>query len=625
MAVHVEGIGGSGKGVVNLLEFFRQAAAIVGQPAPQFSLVAIDQDAGGLWADIQCHRPVLAGQGTFANAIGALTPRDLSAAQLLFTEAELRTDVTQGFHGYPKLSAALRHLLQAVPPTQENIHAVVYSDIGGTGAGFGPVRLITLLDSPQKTHVVAVVFGRYLTSGAANPVGLPWLHLAKLTQHAAGRWFTAFYINVPPLSLTRGNPPVNGLNNTPALAMAAAYLWRLAEAAGDTDGVNKFLGLNARAQRREVIETVQLRNPQFAVDGLSQTAREAQDFPAILRRWATTNRLEVPTPSAAQARHFRELISHRNSPAPASWEVLASPEPAGVPTPLEFNWAGAFAETFASVPNPLAAAVWFHRAVRAGADPTCRDAFRRLVALFVQDKLHVYRTGWTPPDGTELYALTTRRLDPVSPDFERHFRQSVVGAFSESIPFWTTPAFLPALNAAAVDRVAPQSIAVRLRAGDIAADCYELSESTPPQPFLIQDSQGVPYNLELTAVPTGNATFDWYIDAECERWEDMENRVARLPILAKHLDVFRSSMTVGSYTCAIRGLYINDRVLPVDAVQTPYERGTGLYEVAANYDGKQDTSRVLNLQNDPQGRASVAVLTTDVTLTLGNVRAVFTL
>jgi hypothetical protein len=126
MAIFVEGIGGTGKAVVNLLSFSIRLADIIGEKRPDISFSVIDQDDQGLWPGVQVWQAAPGATGQFKDVMGLVHPIQLAAARLLFNRDELDTEISAGFHGKPKLLASLMHLWSRPQESHLSNHVIVY-------------------------------------------------------------------------------------------------------------------------------------------------------------------------------------------------------------------------------------------------------------------------------------------------------------------------------------------------------------------------------------------------------------------------------------------------------------------------------------------------------------------
>jgi hypothetical protein len=332
MPLFIEGIGGTGKAVINLLKFAQRTAELLERETPELNCAVVDQDTNGIWQQVPPQQPIANANGAFARAFGITVPAHLSAARLLFSDTELQTNIGKGFHAHPKLAASLTGLWNSPPDAQAATHVLIYSDIGGTGAGLGPVRLTQLLTDPGKTHVIAIVFGKYLSVGTPNATGYEWLKehetLLKAAEGGRCQWFTGFYISVPIQTInTGGTIPASGLNPAPALLLAVAYIWRLAEnmRLGVTEN---FVGTNARPEGPARVEAVGFDSPKFRL--VPERTEEAWLLPAQLRTCALNDDLGPLIPRQKQHLNsrLRQLIRTTDLPD-ACWQVFRSPEPQG--------------------------------------------------------------------------------------------------------------------------------------------------------------------------------------------------------------------------------------------------------------------------------------------------------
>lgn len=598
MTVFVEAIGGTGKAIVNLLKFTEEIAGIIGERLPEYTCAVIDQDANpqSVWEGVPIQKAVSGRSGPFQVAIELTRPAQHCAARLLFSAAELTTDVSEGFHGQAKLVVSLPP--EGATPSdasQVPTHVLVYSDFGGTGAGLGPLRLQQLLANPAKTDVIAIVFGKYLNKGAQTPTGYQWLERQRLPDAQAQRLFFGFYVHVPWLHVDDDTaPPASGLNATPALLLAAAYIWRLAEASR-AGRLRQFLHTNAvRTDRRTVREVRTYHDGDFRIEG----AEAGPDFMTRLRQCAQANRLNglIPTKKMFLNVELREAL--QRGLAPECWHVFQARQPAGEAPALSVNWAQCFNDTFSSVPDPWAAAEWFHRAVAAG-DPTCRAAFLRLIGLFVQGKLHVFRTGWGPRGGPEVYALSTQSLSRAEGQLTEQFEEVLVGGFSRDFPFWTVPAFIDNLRAEEV-RGGPSEVTLRLREQSTCGSVYQ----TQSQPIQVPDA---PYVVHIQPVQhLEPSRWSWAIYLRAGDWNTLDAYVSGWELLKNNVEVYQGGVTISpatagmpAYTCAMRGIHLKKRLLDEDGIFVGQRQGSQYYEVEVAPEPQK--KRVLNnAEHEPQ-------------------------
>jgi len=613
MPLFIEGIGGTGKAVVNILKFTEALAAITENSSPAFNCSVIDQDPDDIWPQVDHHQPIRQSGGTFASAFGITTPQIESAAKLLFSESELQTDISRGFHAHPKLAASLGGTWNPPVAAQANVHVLIYSDIGGTGAGLGPVRLRQLIADPTKTHVIAIVYGKYLSCGTPNTTGYQWLkqHEVALQANQTRRcqWFTGFYVSVPLFSVT-GQIPSSGLNQTPALLLASAYVWRVARAM-DENTLDDLVGTNNRRGGPAKVDSVGFNSTHFVLT--QQTTRE-DAFISTLRSCALADNLTALLPKSKSYlnRPVRDFLAGRL--ANECWRVFGAREPQGAPLGRDVNYAGCFQETFTSVSDTWAAASWFHYAVQSG-DLTCQNALQRLVSLYVLGRLHVVRTKWGP-DGSEIYALSTRPISETDPNYKGEFSRSIVGAFSREFPFWTVPAFLPNLLSIPADpkpfKVSLQ-VARRAEAGGIYGPAYSIPEAPD-----------IRCRVEFVCVDTVEPNeWQWLLHLEADRWIDFRTAVSKYPLMEKNIDLLEGSLNIGeSYKCVIKGVQINKSILPHDGVFFSDKRGQQYYEIEVSEANKRPESvaRLAAALNDP---APLEVNTPVAVVLVGNIMARF--
>lgn len=618
MALFVEGIGGTGKAVINLLKFAERVATILQHTPPRFGCAVVDQDSAGVWPNVLHQRPISQDRasGSFEEAYRIRTSQTQAAVRLLYSDQELATDIGRGFQGQPKLAASIASLWN---PPQESVLAdtniVIYSDIGGTGAGLGPVRLAQLVADPRKTHVIAIVFGRYLNCGAANPTGYEWLklheRLMRAPQSQRCRYFSGYYVNVPALDVLRQSQqiPASGINPTPALLLATGFIWRLAEKSL-TGQVDQFVKANARIGPARV-ESVNFNSP--SEFGLSPLRDDADPIVAALRACALRDDFEplIPVQNHYLFTDFHAFITEAGFPAECM-QVFQSREPLGAVPGLEVDYAGCFRDTFTSVPDPWAAATWFHKAVRNG-DVTCERALRRLVALYIQGALTVIRTGWKP-EGSEIFALSSKPISETDGDYKGLFARHVVGAFSAEVPFWTAPAFLPNLDALAPAGI---TLAINIRVEE-ASECgaiyspgYEVSEST-----------GMPWSVSFSPQSARPGAWRWAIGADVTNWQGLHEAVNGFPILRNSLDIIEGTLQVDNgYRCTMRGIQLDKRILPHDGIFVDGQSGVQMYEIQLSARGNSLSERRLAATANEQPRE---VRTGQTSVIVGNIVSTFT-
>ena len=572
MTLFVEGIGGTGKAVVNLLSFSILLAKQVGEKVPDFSFFVIDQDDQGVWPNVPVWQAAPGATGQFKDAIRLVHPPELSAARLLFSQEELETEISMGFHGHPKLLAGLRN--QGIKPQESQLphHVIIYSDIGGTGAGLGPLRLQQVVGTAGKRNVIGIVFGKYLNQGALNPTGFRWLRdEVRLPEQTQDRFFTAYYLTVPMFQVPAGVPPQSGLNPTPSLLLAVEYLWNLGLA--DEDGLTRILRLNDRAVSRESVETADFASPLFRLTG-------AEGFVKRLRRAATANDLaalldrskEYLYQSLTQSISFDHL-------AQACWNVYASGEPRGASATPGEDLSSAFGETFASVPDVWAAARWFH--IAAARNVTrCRDSLVKLIVLYLQGDLSVVPTNWAPDDTDRIYALCTEALRPSDPDFLSRFQSSVVGGFSERYPFWTVPEFEARLNSMDV-KSEIRDVALVLARNSPCANVYFPGDTVALE---VGGVAGIAGRLPLIASDgLRPSKWDWLLEMKVSNWEDLISRVKSWPLIGSNISVQSGGAVFeaaeGEHSCLLAGVRRANPILSSDGIYTDGARGLEFYEL----------------------------------------------
>ena len=620
MALFIEGIGGTGKGVVNLLKFAESIGELVERRPPEFRCAVVDQDATGVWPGVEFSRPS-SHTGTFGPAYGIKTHDANAAARLLFSDEELRTNVGHGFHAHSKLAACLADTVQH--DEQSDTHVLVYSDFGGTGAGLGPDRLKKLLKDARKRFVIAIVFGKYLEAGTSNTSGYEWLRAYEKSPDVAGdRRLLVYYLNVP---LTRlgsvAGVPASGLNSTPTLLLATAYLWRLAKSIED-DQLADFTHVNMH-RRPAVVETVD-----FTTESFSLT--EDGSLIPLLRTCALGRDLSRLFSTKAHQSKKVQVFLKKTLPAEC-WGVFESAQPLGsVPVP-RVNYAACFATTFTSVPHPWAAATWFHKAVRAG-DPTSEDALRRLIALYLQGKLYVVKTNWSP-DNTDMYALSTQPIRDDDPDYEQAFAANVVGGFSREVPFWTVPAFWQNLvrqNPAPVGGPVTLQLTRNSECGSIYA-----SDTVDGRDFSLS-SANVKCSITFSCLESIELdSWKWIINYAPSNWQGFWQTVEDVPTLKDNLDLLEGSLELNNrkYLCTIKGLQHSGnglqpdrKVLPHDGIYIEGKTGMQLYDiivVSEDEDGRPVSISVSRLVREVGDPDALAVTLEGTSVVVGAVRAKF--
>jgi len=624
MALFIEGIGGTGKAVINLLSFSVLLAQHVGERIPDLSFAVIDQDDQGVWPGVQVWQAVPGVAGQFKDVINLVHPTELSAARLLFSREELETEVSMGFHGHPKLLSTLRHLWSRPQESQLPNHVIIYSDIGGTGAGLGPVRLQQLVSTPGKKNVIGIIFGKYLNQGAVNPTGFRWLHdEVRLPEHAQDRSFTAFYLTVPMLQVPAGVPPQSGLNPTPALLLAVEYLWGLGLA--DEDGLARILRLNDRAARREYVERADFDTPLFRLGG-------ADSFIKRLRGSAMVNNFAAMLDRSKEYLHYSLTQSiaadHLHQEC---WWVYAADELRGAGDAPGEDLASAFGETFASVPDPWASARWFHIAAARNV-ARCREALLRLIVLYLQGDLSVVPTNWTPDGSDRVYALCTEPLRPSDPDFMNRFQNSVVGAFSERYPFWTVPEYESRLK----------SLEIK---SDLSQAALVVARNSPCASALFADDDGAVFEIGNVAAVKGKlpivvgdalrpSRWDWILEMKASGWDELIQLIQLWPLIGESLSVRYGSAVFeasgGTHECEVAGVRRVITLLPSDGIYIDGTSGLEFYELVLTdrkTDGKQDVSRNrrLVIQDEQGNTGAKQVEVSEVDLLVSNVLTRLTL
>lgn len=603
----VEGIGGTGKAIVNLLQFIQGVGKIIEEkPNPQFECAVIDQDARGVWDGVDVNKPIGNLKGQFRRAYGITTLEQECTAHLFYSDIELGRNVEQGFHGCPRLVAALsksQRILGARNASRD--HVIVYSDIGGTGAGVGPVRLIDLLQDPSKRYVIAIVFGKYLNTGIQNPVGYEWLRGQSLGSSAGGRCFLGFYISVPPLQVGSSSPPPSGLNPTPALLLATAYVWRLA-IEEEKNKADEFLEISSIANGHARISRLEhYLDAKFSVEE-SPVDPHSTDLVRKLWKSAQTDDLSPLLPKYRE--HLGKKINdyldlHRDSLASHCWNIFAARRPMGGYYDTTLNWDGLFNETFASVADEWGAAEWFHKAVQWG-NPRCQKALLNLAWLFLEGKLYIFPTRLRE-DEPEIYVLSTLPLARTDSGFQQTFERSVVGAFSSRFPFWTVPAYLPNLEyAMSTFMNAPRRdtpVVLELRGGSAAERAYKTTQLIRAQQTFCSVQCNVVQHLS-------HSLWDWAIHFKTENWQGWTDCINEWQLLKDNVTQHEGVLSLPSseggapYRCEIRGIHLRKLLLDTDGVFVGEQKGFQYYTVRRIADNKIATEAVLNeqVQGSPQ-------------------------
>lgn len=584
--ISIEGIGGTGKAVVNLLSFQRTVAGEVGIAIPGMQLHVTDQDPNGAWPGIDVDLPAQR-EGIFAALLGLATPPARAAAQSLYSSAELQLNVSGGFHGRPKVAASLMQNYPFRDYSSDTV-VLVFSDIGGTGAGLGPQTLRALCSATAKTCIVAIVFGKYLTSGAARPIGFEWLRRHARLVAPEHRLLDCYYIRVPPLAVA-GTPPVSGLNTTPALLMASSFVWRFAQAVHEGRR-EQFLQTNDRADARERIEIVDVeKDRRFGIDGEG-------DFSACLIRAAESNSLNVLLPRGQEYRNVAiRRILQESAIAREAWAVLSASMPGGTAVSTAVDYHNGFATTYTSVPEIWAAVDWFHTGV--ANDPTGPLAahFRKLVHAYVLGRLHVVATGWCPFGGDEIYALATEPVELDAPDFVSEFDSRVVGFFAASRPFWTTERFAANLEGVLLQR---RPVELDLRVTDDSPLGRFLIGSGRDE-LLVDQVQASPCIIHIRHVTRQHLSeWSWAITTAAADWADVAQIIENWPLLGESLEVMSGRLPLGAedYALEIRGVgFVRKPLGSRDGIQVLENRGVQYYELNVGEDGSERVvKRILN-------------------------------
>jgi hypothetical protein len=619
MTLFVEGVGGTGKAVINLLSFSCHLAEQLGERTPDFSFSVTDQDDQGVWPGVPVWQAAPGVTGQFKDVIRIVQPTELSAARLLFSQEELETETSRGFHGHPKLLAGLRSQSGKSQESQLPNHVVVYSDIGGTGAGLGPLRLRQLVETAGKRNVIGIVFGKYINQGAVNPTGFQWLRdEARLPEHAQDRSFTAYYLTVPMFQVPTGAPPQSGLNPTPSLLLAVEYLWNLGLA--DEDGLAQILFLNNRAVSRESVKTADFEAPLFSLSG-------SGSFISKLRNAARINNLANLLDRSKEYLHL-SLVRYIASDTLTRecWNVYAAEEPRGATVTPSEDLTSAFKETFASVPDVWAAARWFHIAAARNV-ATCRDSLLKLIVLYLKGYLNVVPTNWSPDGGDRIYALCTEPLRPNDPDFLTKFQNSVVGGFSERYPFWTVPDCEARLSALDCRAVLSQVNLVVARNSQCAG-VYLPGDATTLE---IGGVPGISGKLPvIVADGLQPSRWDWILEMKASNWEELIRLVSSFPLIGSNISVKSGGSAFeafgGEHSSSLAGVRRANPILSSDGIYAGEARGLEFYELVRidrRSDGRQSVQRGRRLViEDGEGNLSAKTVDApqvDLDILVGNV------
>jgi len=579
MAVLIEGIGGTGKAVVNLLHFAAAAGQLSGHVPGSFLTAVVDQDQQGSWPGTDIYPAANINETDVRRALGIQTVIAECGAKALFSAAnELALNIGAGFHGYPKVASSLPVGVSVGQP-QVAAHVLVYSDIGGTGAGIGPKRLLHLLEHSTAKHVIAIVYGKYIDCATSAPVGCDWLiENARLGQNRDRRWFTAYYLDIPAIA-ANGSPPSSGLNPAATLLFATGFLWHLIQS-DSANTLDAFLEINDRQNRREDVRVVT--EPRKDFYDLDQD----RGLVGRLRRCAVSEYLdEIAEGRPAVAAHLNSFLGSDGLVREA-WSVFGAPMPSGTGLGHAVNYDRAFHETFTSVPDPWAAAEWFLRGVLAQPSGELAMLYRQLMRLYLMGTLHVLETAWVPSGGSStgpIYALMTERLHADdNTALAARYDGATVGFFSPTFPFWTVAAYRDNLL----------SLANRVSARvDLPATTVRITENTPmgqalkrlaPAARTLPAVQNAGPSITFELVPQQQvSSWGWTVHAGQAKWDDLRNLLPRLPLLSQRLDVQLGHIKAGgtpAYQSTLRGVDI-DQFLRSDRLQVDGRVGVQYYEI----------------------------------------------
>jgi len=567
----VEGIGGTGKAVVNLLNFVQSIARAVEISPPNFDYLVVDQDPDGVWPGVAVSQPVPGVTGTLVDAMNLSDPQMRAAATLFFSDEELRIDLSRGFHGRPKLLAEIQKLASTAAP-RGDVHVIVYSDIGGTGAGFGPVRLRQAINTPGKRHVIAYVLGKYLNKGTENPLGDKILSSICRECGSQGPFVTVHHVSATPVQTDRQGPPASGLNPAPVLAGVTRAVWNLGL---DLDRLDDRLEVAGRASGRGIYKPVSSSDPSLRLDG-----PDSRDF--VTRVATAARRDDLSKLTGDRTYFFPRLQQEIASDAlrGEAWRVLSRPF-SSAPSPApQADLGGAFNEFFAGGPDVMATAHWFHRAVAEGI-PFCQDAFRKLIYLYLSGQLYVLPLSWPTAPRGKVFALSLEQLDATDANLERSISGKIVGAFAVNYPFWTTPRFLPSLNLLTVP-TENTSVNVWLKKSSSVERCYESR-----LPLVINADPNVRLTTNIESRPSlAPSSMDWVVNLSCADWNGLRSAIAQHRLLKTRLGVEQLRWTTGDktpYIVSADGLTLALQILPSeDGLFVGSEKGITLCELSVN-------------------------------------------
>jgi hypothetical protein len=419
-----EGIGGTGKAVLALLEYAEEAAGAFGLHKPplfyRYRLFDQDFDAARITPILRPPEGAVRFRDTLPNS----DVEETGAALAYFTEAELETEITRGFHAHPKLAAYHADPVVAADfPVDADLVVLVYSAIGGTGGGVGPNRLRRLIDVCPR--VLALVFGRYLNVADASTGAAGFKELEHV--HTDKHWLRRVFYNVPASQPLEDGIPSDGLNPAPALLLAVNEIWRLAADFNRVDDIEVALRRNQQQTANAPTEVVdELLKP--------ERTREKPDVMTLVERLQAMTidirdsgypGMTVPPPALTAVVQRKRRCS----------DVFGADTPSGAVANLAPVWEAWFRQGFTCFADAHAAPKWFLRAVAEGSG-VCRELFMMLVQLHIAGHLEVVPTG----KGQDLRLLATRRK-VAGENTEDFVRNSVVGAFTSQYPPWTLVSF----------------------------------------------------------------------------------------------------------------------------------------------------------------------------------------
>ncbi|HEV7488086.1 MAG TPA: hypothetical protein VGQ65_20630 [Thermoanaerobaculia bacterium] len=622
MAIVVEGIGGTGKAVVNILYFLRRLANTLGGEAPELILSITDQDTSGVFPDVPLHRPANF-EGAVCQHIPLTNSIERTVSRALFDPTEIDLDVSRGFYGNPKIAATAIGDAPLPNIVGSDTVVVVFSEIGGTGAGYGPRRVAALLRDASKARIVALVFGKYLSTGTGMPVAFEWMQKNGVLKPREHRWFDCYRINVPTLAVA-GVAPASGINATPALLLGAMFAWRLGLAL-DKGTVETFLRTNARPDTRELFADVNFESDR---ERFWVGENRERDFVADVRTAAEHQRLNVLIPRGEEYKNaaVRELIGSSELTRLA-WQACGAKQPMGTKPSVFVDYDTAFDATFAPVPDRWAAADWFHYAVLANPEGIQASRFRRLIHLYLSGRIRPVATGWVPFEGgEEIYALVTDVLDIHAGDIALRFPALTVGFFTRGRPFWTTHDVVSNLDrmtlssdAFSVDLIVTQGSSF---ASALPSDGRAILGSLDRIPCTVQMERLLQQNL---------SEWSWSLRLTARGWESFTETVRQHPILGANLEILEGGFDIGAangYSCDVRGVnFVHMPLLGFDHIRIGRDRGVQYYEIgvaAETLPAAGEIRRVLNVSLEhPEplfvGDGALSVLCGNVELTITEV------